>query len=462
VGGVAMSVAVLQRVDSITLPRLARHQRELLIVLSTALLLRIAFALLTANTYDYDEFVLLLSGRDYAHGAVPYRDFMFFHPPGMLVLLRAVEPLTALWWPVARGMLVVIDSVTAVLVWYLGRRLYGARGGLAAGLLYALNPLALIAAVRVGQDSIITALGMSGLVLLLSNRSWKSAILAGACLALALWIKYPAVYFLPVYILVAPRRIAGMVLGLSLASAALFLPFHAELHALWNQTIQFQRTRWSMDFSTRIETTALFWLAVNPLALVALRHRRPLWVAIGFLSGCLFVVTSQVYYHYFVPVVPFAVLLGAPVALYFTRLPKPVLVILIGSVALVWGLIIDLGGQSPFFVTAARLSDIEPTIHLLDCSTREDAGILDDRYEYPYLANRRAVAHYFWNVGVLVDAKYLEKRLPRAEAVVLSYGASSGYPAGLVSYLNTHYRRLDTRANTIWLPPMNGLVHCAS
>lgn len=457
-----MSVSVVQRPDRATPPQPSPRLRQLLIVLAAALLLRVGFALLTANTYDYDEFVLLLNGRDYAHGAVPYRDFMFFHPPGMLVLLRAVEPLTALWWPLARGMVLVIDSATAGLVWYLGRRLYGSRGGLAAGLLYALNPLALIAAVRVGQDSIITAMGMAGLVLLLSDRSWKNAVLAGVCLAVALWVKYPAVYFLPVYILVAPRRTVGMALGLVVAGAALFLPYHAELQALWNQTVQFQRARWSMDFGTRIETTALFWLAVNPLALVALRHRPPLWAAAGFVLGGLFVFTSQVYYHYFAPVVPFAALLGAPAALYFTRLAKPVLVALIGGVALGWGLIIDLGGQSPLFVTAARLSDIQPTIRLLDCATQADAPILADRYEYPYLANRHAVAHYFWNVGVLVDAKYLEQRLPHAQAVVLSYGASSGYPAGLVAYLNTHYRRLDTRANTVWLPPMSGLVHCPS
>jgi len=455
-----MSVSVVQRPDSATAPQPSPPLRQLLIVLAAALLLRVGFALLIANTYDYDEFVLLLNGRDYAHGAVPYRDFMFFHPPGMLVLLRTVEPLTALWWPLARGMMLVIDSATAGLVWYLGRRLYGLRGGVAAGLLYALNPLALIAAVRVGQDSIITALGMAGLVLLLSDRSWKNAILAGACLALALWIKYPAVYFLPVYILVAPRRTAGMALGLVVAGAALFLPYHAELHALWNQTIQFQRARWSMDFGTRIETTTLFWLAANPLALVALRRRPPLWAAAGFALGGLFVFTSQVYYHYFVPVVPFGALLGVPMALYFTRLPKPVLVALIGGVALGWGLIIDLGGQSPLFVTAARLSDIQPTIRLLDCTTQAHAAILADRDEYPYLANRQAVAHYFWNVGVLVNAKYLEQRLPHAQAMVLSYGASSGYPAGLVAYLNAHYRRVDTRANTVWLPPMSGLVHC--
>jgi len=457
-----MSVVVVKRPDSAALPQPSPGLRQLLMVLATALLLRVGFALLTANTYDYDEFVLLLSGRDYAHGAVPYRDFMFFHPPGMLVLLRAVEPLTALWWPLARGMMLVIDSATAGLVWYLGRRLYGSRGGLAAGLLYALNPLALIAAVRVGQDSLITALGMGGLVLLLTSRSQKSAVLAGACLAVALWVKYPAVYFLPIYVLVAPRRTAGMAMGLALAGAALFLPYHAELHALWNQTIQYQRTRWSMNFGTRIETMALFWLAVNPLALVALRRRPPLWVAAGFALGGLFVFTSQVYYHYFVPVVPFAALLGTPAALYFTRLPKPPLIALIGSVMLGWALIIDLGGQSPLFVTAARLSDIRPTIRLLDCTTQANAPILADRDEYPYLANRQAVAHYFWNVGVLVDAKYLEQRLPHAQAMVLSYGASSGYPAGLVAYLNAHYRRAETRANTVWLPPMSGLVHCPS
>ena len=75
-----------------------------------------------------------------------------------------------------------------------------------AGVLYAVNPLALVSSSRVGQDPLITLLGVAGLALLLTRSSWGAAALAGACLGLALWIKYPAVYFVPIFVLAAPRR----------------------------------------------------------------------------------------------------------------------------------------------------------------------------------------------------------------------------------------------------------------
>src|SRR5881409_445718 len=64
-----------------------------LLIFALALGFRLLFAGIVSDTYDYDEFVVLLLARDFAHGAVPYRDFIFFHPPGILVLLRLIQPL---------------------------------------------------------------------------------------------------------------------------------------------------------------------------------------------------------------------------------------------------------------------------------------------------------------------------------------------------------------------------------
>lgn len=427
--------------------------RDLLIVLACALGLRLAFALLTADTYDYDEFVILLLGRDYAHGAVPYHDFQFFHPPGVLVLFRQLEPLTSLWWPVGRALTLLVDSATAGLVWYLGGRLYERRVALAAGLLYALSPLALVSAVRVGQDPLITFLGVAGLALLLSGRSHRRAVLAGAFLGVAIWIKYPALVLLPVYVLAAPRRTPSWLAGGVLALALAFAPFAAQWHQLYDATITFQRSRWLMPLDQRLETAALFWLLVNPLALVGLiRHRYPAWLVAGFGVGGIFALTSQVYYHYFVPEVPFAALLGAPVAARLAPRTPRLLVAASLALAGAWAAVIDLGGPSPLYVTAAHLSDINRTIQLLDRTTRPTDRVLADRFEYPYLARRPSLLHYFWNIGLLVDARYLERHVQQAGAVVLSYGASSGYPAGFTQYLDARYhRRVDTAANTVWL-----------
>jgi hypothetical protein len=208
-----------------------------------------------------------------------------------------------------------------------------------------------------------------------------------------------------------------------------------------------------MPLDQRIETTLIFWLGLNVLAVLAVvrqRNQRP-WMLVGFALGGVFVLSSQVYYHYFVAVVPFASLIAAPFVARFTRAAIRILVALLIAAVIAWAALIDLGGPAPAYVTAAHLSSIQPTIRVIRRSSDPGDSVLADRYEYAYLANRQALAHYFWNVGVLKDAKYLELPLPGAAAVVLSYGASSGYPAGFVDYLDHHYPSIRTRANTIWL-----------
>lgn len=447
-----MAVSELTRVEQSAEPASVNSRsRDLLTILTVALTVRAIFLVLTADTYDYDEFVLLLLGRDFAAGAVPYRDFMFFHPPGILLLLRGLEPLTQLWWPLARLLMIVVDTASAVLVWRIGTLLWNRRVGLIAGILYALSPLALVSSVRVGQDPIITCLGLAGLTILLSRRDHAAAIAAGCCLALAVWIKYPALYFLPVYMLAAPRRAPLVIASVGAALAGLFAPFHTDFGALYHQTVVFQRTRWTMAPAQRLGTLGLFWLVVNPLALPgAIRRPRPLWLLAGFFLGLVYVLPSQVYYHYFVVVVPFGALLSAPLLDRFSRVNLRRFAAVGMGIALGWAALLDLGGPSPLYVTAAHLSDLAPTIRVIDRDTGESEPVLGDRYEYAYLARRPAVAHYFWNVGVLVDADYLEQRLPPKGVVVLSYGASSGFPSGFIRYLNQRFHHLETPANTLW------------
>ncbi len=423
-------------------------------VFLAALSLRLLFGRLVAGTYDYDEFVLLLLARDFAHGAVPYRDFMFFHPPGALVWLRAIEPLTALWWPWARILTSVIDSATAVMVFVVGCRLLDRRAGLAAGLVYAASPLALISSVRVGQDPLITAVGMLGLTALAVGPERRWAVVAGVCLGIAAWIKYPALYFAPVYLLLAPRRFLWVAAAAACSFAALVAPFAGQMHAFYVQTVTFQHARWSMPLAQRIETVGVYWIALNAPAILGLARRVPVWLLAGYLLGGLFVFVPQVYYHYFVPVVPFAALLaGVTLARFrpWRRVPAVAAVILPGLLAAV---VIDGGGYSPLYVTAARLSDVEPTIRLVDARSMGNEPLLADRFEYAYLAHRPALAHYFWNVGVLVNAEYLEKRVNEAGAVVMSSGASSGYPSGFTAYLNQHFERVSKPTTTVWLPPV--------
>ncbi len=417
-----------------------------------ALSLRMVFGLIVANTYDYDEFVLLLLARDFAHGAVPYKDFMFFHPPGALVFFRALEPLSSLWWPLARLAEAIVDSITAVLVLLIGIRLFDRRTALLAGLLYAVSPLAMIVGVRVGQDPLLTMLGTAAVACLVrGDRNWYFTVGAGALLALAVWVKFPALYFVPVCILLSPRRAPLVLLSTVVTFCFLLAPFYGNLHAVYAQTVTFQSTRWTMSVDQRIETTLLFWLALNVLSIPALFRPAPAWLRVGFLLAGAFVLAPQTYYHYFVPALPFAALLASR-SIVGLRPPAIRLVAAIAlGVALVAGIVVRTGGVSPLFITAAHLSDVAPTVHLLDARTTPSGAILGDRFEYAYLAHRPALAHYFWNIGVLVNARYLERRVGAAQAVVMSSGASSGYPPGFVRYLDARYRYVKLPTTTVWL-----------
>jgi len=73
----------------------------------------------------------------------------------------------------------------------------------------------------------------------------------------------------------------------------------------------------AMILSQTIVVTPL----IGTLAVLALRRgRQPLWLLGGFGLGGAFVFASQSYYHYFVPVISFAALLAAPLAVAFALL----------------------------------------------------------------------------------------------------------------------------------------------
>jgi hypothetical protein len=432
-----------------------RVMRDLVIVALWALSLRVVFALLTYNTYDPDEFVILVLSRDWTPGVIPYRDFMFFHPPGMLLLFRALTPLTTWWWPSARVFVLLVDTTTAVMVWKLGTLLYGRRTALAAGLLYGASPLALVCAVRIEQDPIITALGVGGLLLLLSARSHRGSVLAGVCLGLAVCVKYPAVLFLPVYVLAAPRR--SIVAGITAVVVALvaLIPFVPEIHSLYQQTVAWQVVRRTpLDLVHRLGSVAVFWLFLNPLAVLALvKGRKPLWLLSGFAFGGIFLFASQAYYHYFVPMLPFGALLAAPIAARFIRVRPRTTATAAILLVVGWALDINSGtGPLSLFITASHLSSVQTTAQALDRWTSPRTPVLTDQFEYAFLARRKPVGDYFWNMSGVIPARVLESRLPSDSAVVVTERVAPTYPSGFTGYLTgRRYVHIQSGDTEIWL-----------
>ncbi|HEX8917534.1 MAG TPA: glycosyltransferase family 39 protein [Chloroflexota bacterium] len=438
--------------------RLVRDVRSApdgLAVFGFALGLRLILSLLLSDTFDKDEFVYLALGRDVAHGAVPYRDFAFFHPPGILFLTALLNPLTEIWWPLARLFDVLVDSVTALLVWRIGTYLYDRRTALAAGVLYAVNPIVLVSAVRVDQEAIMTLLCVSGLTLLLGKQSSRWAIVAGACLGTAFWIKYPMLIFLPVYLLAARRRAIACLLGFVGVGGMLFLPYLDNIRRLYDETVVWQLVqRYHTPIVSRLETSVICWLALNPFAVAAVARRniKPLWLVSGFASGGIFIFTASAYPHYFVTVAPFGALLGAPVASRFVRLGRRAVVLGSMAIAVILAGCLNLV-TAQTFIPASHFSAIHPIVQLIDRTSPPGTPILGNRFEFAYLAGRPWVAHYFWDTRTTVTAQGLDRAL-RPQSTVVLYPSTSpfSFPAGLKSYLDSRYAESQRAGAILWLP----------
>lgn len=428
-------------------------------VFLVALTARLAAAVLSGGTFDPDEFVLIALGRAVAHGAVPYRDITYYHPPGMLYFVAPLE-LVMRWWPASRIAVLAVDSVTAVLVWHIGRQLYAEWTARIAGFLYGVSPLALISATRVGPDPIITALGMFGLALLLRRESRSGPILAGACLALAVWTKYPSLLFLPVYVLAAPRYARRMVTAFGLTALALFTPFLPEARGLFADTVAWQLAhREGADLLHRVGGVSTYWLGLNCLGAIGLlRGRHPRWLQVGFLAGGLFLLTSQAYYHYFVPTVPFAALLAAPVIQPFVVRWRHAFASAAIGMTLLWS--IDVGFGPPaarLCISASRLSSVQTTVTAIEHATPDDSTILTDEFEYSLLADRRDAREYFWNMEGSVSASGLETQLSNVKAVVETAGTSGTYPKGFIDYVeDLKARRIRAGGAVVWVLPARG------
>jgi hypothetical protein len=590
---------------------LPNRRRDALIVFGAALGMRLIFAALTADSYDPDEFVILALSSHFAHGAVPYQDFTFFHPPGILVFFRVLEPLTAVWWPAARLVTLLIDSLTALMVWRIGTIVYGRREALAAGVLYAASPIALLGGVRVGQDPIITALGVAGLLCLLERQSIGSfrtvlmslcgatpaqrhgatdgatparrhgatdgstparrhgatdgstparrhgatdgatpaqrhgatdgatpaqrhgatdgatparrhgatdgatpaqrhgatdgatpaqrhgatdgageateslgVTLAGVCLGLAIWVKYPALLFVPVYALAAPPRRAVAALAVAMGTVCVaFAPFAGQLGSLLSDSVTWQSSRVHADLPQRVGAVSAFWLLLNPLAglsvmwgcwmLLTGRRRSqsppapahpgeepvsrggwpapPMWLFVGFMLGVLFVFSAQVYYHYFMIVVPFAALLGAPLLARagHTITWRPAL--MLGTLLVLWTVALNIDASRDG-LGQLQLSAATDVVRVIDQRTPRSAPILADQFEYAYLSGRVSVLNYFWNMQNKVSVRSLERGLTGAGAVVATGIPENSYPKDFVRYLiRKGYRSVRSHGSTVWL-----------
>ena len=231
------------------------HPRLLLVVVATTTLLAGAlrlFPLLPGGApglypLDYDEGVYSAAAGLFARGDLPYHDFVFVHPPGLLYLLSplgGLEPATAL--QAERLVMVLVGMASCALVGVLAGRRWGVAAAAVATAVYATFPEAVHAEHGVFLEPFLTLFSLAAVACWLRTDSPRPipprsdsprgargshgwAVAAGVSAGVALTVKLWAVAVV-VAILLAPadrdRRsgYARFLLGLLGTVALLWLP----------------------------------------------------------------------------------------------------------------------------------------------------------------------------------------------------------------------------------------------
>jgi alpha-1,2-mannosyltransferase len=209
--------------------------------------------------FGYDGPVYFAGAVALTHGRLPYRDFVFLHPPGQLLVLapfgwltRVVSDQTA--FMVANLSVTVVGAIAAVLVVRICRHLnLGRQASLIGGLFYA-TWFGAVGAEYLTKLEPFGSLFILGAVLLAlkaqrSGTPWLWAA-AGAALAVAvcvkIWWVVPAVGVVLWQVFSARRARGGAIMAAGAVGAGLLVtvPFFAQApHQMWASVITDQLGR---------------------------------------------------------------------------------------------------------------------------------------------------------------------------------------------------------------------------
>lgn len=198
---------------------------------------------------QYDPAVMYTASASFMHGQLPYRDFIFLHPPGVLI---GMAPFTVLgrWLGDAQGLalatlaVILLGAINTGLVCLLLRR-FGALSVLAGGGLYATwGALVLPEQLALLEPFLVTALLLAFFWARIPRR--RSHFLAGLVLGIATMVKvWAAVDLVLVAVMMLARYrsiglrwfIGGAAVGGSLIGLPFFLAAPA---AMWEMVVTVQ------------------------------------------------------------------------------------------------------------------------------------------------------------------------------------------------------------------------------
>lgn len=220
---------------------------------------------------NYDDGVYFSASVALLHGRLPYRDFLFLQPPGILVVLAPFAALAS-WlgdahaFVAARLGFLLLGALNAGLVTLVLRR-FGTLAALAGGLFYALS----LASAHTERSTLLEPVGSFGTLVALavllrpgvdgstppSRREQVLLVVAGLALGLGVMTKvFFAVAALVVVVAAGRRAVALLVgcvvVGLGVGSLALAAPAAAWRQVVLDQLGRPRLTRSPVDRLTSI------------------------------------------------------------------------------------------------------------------------------------------------------------------------------------------------------------------
>lgn len=227
----------------------------------------------------YDESVYFTSAILWLDGLVPYRDFVYVHPPGFLSLLAGVSAFTgggdlATRLDLVRWMVIAIATANVVLVGRLARSGFGPVAGVAAAVFYATHPATALFERRAFIEPTLNFACLALATVWLRgawDRSTKPAIGSGLSVAAAVSLKLWGAFWLLPCLLSLPagftrRQARVMILAACVAGALVVLPLALQApEAYVTQTGLFQLWRPPDGISRLDRVTEL--LSVEPASL---------------------------------------------------------------------------------------------------------------------------------------------------------------------------------------------------
>ena len=301
------------------------------VVFVTALLVRLIPAR-HGVLVDYDEGVYVTGALLLGKGLVPYRDYVFLHPPGIILAVAPWAlggPLFAL--QAARVVSSVVGALNATLV----ARLVGGRAALPIALFWVVWPEVVWSERGVYLEPLMSCAGLGALVVITRFPSLRRATLAGVLCGLSVLLKSWGAVWCLVAFLSCPQPLRRRLVLCAVATVTvLLLPFLVLSGAeLMNQVVLAHVGRPPDGELSRISRLREMFIERNAwpalltaltIPLVLLRGGPGRVALVGFvILGAGFLGSPAYWNQYNAALVPFELwLLGAGLNLFFTALPR--------------------------------------------------------------------------------------------------------------------------------------------